>query len=110
VLQGSETPRIFTPPLRELTPETSLGFSLIQFAEEILLVHLFPWQRWLAIHALELRPDGRLRFRNVVLLVARQNGKSMFSQMLALTMPLWPVVRSLPPANTLVACTQLAHR
>lgn len=84
MLQGSETPRIFTPPLRELTPETSLGFSLIQFAEEILLVHLFPWQRWLAIHALELRPDGRLRFRNVVLLVARQNGKSMFSQVLAL--------------------------
>jgi hypothetical protein len=35
-----------------------------------------PWQRWLLIHAMELRPDGRFRFRTVVVLVARQNGKT----------------------------------
>ncbi|TDE40507.1 hypothetical protein E1295_31910 [Nonomuraea mesophila] len=35
-----------------------------------------PWQRWLLIHALELRPDGRFRFRTVIVLVARQNGKT----------------------------------
>ena len=35
-----------------------------------------PWQRWLLIHALEMRPDGRFRFRTVLILVARQNGKT----------------------------------
>lgn len=77
-------PRVYTPPLRELTPETSLGFSVIAFAEQVLELELLPWQRWLAVHMLELLPDGTLRFRNVVVLVARQNGKSTFSQVLAL--------------------------
>lgn len=83
-LWGSETPRIYTPPLRELTPETSLGFSAILFAETVLLLTLFPWQKWLLIHALELREDGCFRFRTVVILVARQNGKSTVSVVLAL--------------------------
>lgn len=83
-LLGSETPRVFTPPLRELTPETSLGYSVIQFADEVLDVELYAWQQWLLIHALELLEDGSFRFRNVVVLVARQNGKSTLSQVLAL--------------------------
>lgn len=45
---------------------------------------LLPWQRWLLIHALELLPDGTFRFRTVVVLVARQNGKSTLAQILAL--------------------------
>lgn len=82
-LLGNQVPRVFTPPLRELTPETSLGFALINFA--ILIgVPLLPWQQWLAIHMLELLPNGNFRFRTVVLLVARQNGKSTFAQVLAL--------------------------
>lgn len=81
---GSETPRIFTPPLRKLTPKTSLGFSVIEFAETVLEVELLPWQRWLLIHMLELLPDNSLRFRTVIVLVARQNGKSTLSQILAL--------------------------
>lgn len=81
---GSETPRVFTPPLRKLTPQTSMGFSAIEFATDFLGVTLFPWQRWLLIHALELHPDGGFRFRTVVVLVARQNGKSTLSQVLAL--------------------------
>lgn len=86
-LVGSEQPRIFTPPLRELTPETTYGYSVIQFAEEVLEVGLYPWQKWLLIHALERREaDGGLRFRNVVVLVARQNGKSMLSVVLSLWM------------------------
>ena len=54
--QGSETPRVWTPPLRDLTPETSLGFRCIAFAE-LLGVTLLPWQQWLCIHLLELLPD-----------------------------------------------------
>jgi phage terminase large subunit-like protein len=81
---GSETPRVFTPPLRPLTPETSKGFACIEFAEAILEVHLLPWQKWLLIHALELNENGTYRFRTVVLLVARQNGKSTLMQVLSL--------------------------
>lgn len=81
---GNEVPRVYTPPLRELTPETSLGFAVISFASEMLLIELLPWQKWLLIHMLELLPDNRLRFRTVVVLVARQNGKSTLSVVLAL--------------------------
>lgn len=81
---GAESPRLFTPPLRKLTPKTTWGFALIEFASEVLELELLPWQRWLAIHALEILPDGTFRFRTVVLLVARQNGKSTFLQVLAL--------------------------
>lgn len=91
---GSEVPRVFTPPLRELTPDTSLGFALIAFAD-LLGVKLLPWQRWLAVHMLELLPDGMLRFRTVVVLVARQNGKSTLSQVLALFFMAvygWPLI------------------
>jgi phage terminase large subunit-like protein len=84
VVLGSETPRIFTPPLRRLTPKTSAGFACIEFAEEVIGLPLLPWQRWLLIHALELLPDGTFRFRTVVLLVARQSGKSTVLQILAL--------------------------
>jgi len=59
-----------------LSPKTSLGFSCVDFAEEVLGFTLIPWQRWLLIHALELRADGRFRFRTVLVLVARQNGKT----------------------------------
>lgn len=95
--KGSTKPRIYTPPLRELTPQTSLGFAAVEFATEVCGIDLYPWQRWLLIHALELAPEltvetmntrGRLdplfRFRRVVVLVARQNGKSTLSQVLSL--------------------------
>lgn len=87
-LRGSTLPRIFTPPLVigrpgpcgcgcALTAATSLGFSAIQFAEDVLAVELMPWQRWLLIHALEVLADGRFRFRTVLVLAARQNGKTL---------------------------------
>ena len=81
---GREVPRVFTPPLRELTPETSLGFAMNDFAEHVLGVTFLPWQRWLSIHALELLPSGRLRFRTILVLVARQNGKSTWAKVLVL--------------------------
>lgn len=83
-LLGCEQPMIFTPPARELTPETTRGFECITFAEDVLGVTLLPWQKWLLIHALELNEDGTFRFRTVVLLVARQNGKSTVMQVLTL--------------------------
>ena len=43
-----------------------------------------PWQRWLFVHGLELRPNGRFRFRTVLVLVARQNGKTTAVMVLAL--------------------------
>lgn len=83
-LKGRQEPRIFTPPLRELTPETTLGFKCVAFCEQVLEIKLVPWQEWAVKHILELTPDGQLRFRTVILLVARQNGKSMLSLILAL--------------------------
>ena len=81
---GRAEPRIVTPPLRPLTPETSLGFEVIDFARDVLFIDLYPWQKALLIRALELLEDGSLRFRTVVVLVARQNGKSLVSKILAL--------------------------
>lgn len=83
-LFGSAEPRISTPPLRELTPETSLGFDVIDFAYEVLGVILHPWQRAALIRMLELLEDGTLRFETVVILVARQNGKSTLAQVLTI--------------------------
>ena len=54
---GKEQPRIFTPPLRELTPDTTIGFEVIEFSEIVLGMNLLPWQKWLLIHALEIVND-----------------------------------------------------
>ncbi len=83
-LFGLEAPRIFTKPLRPLTPETSNGFACIDFAERVLRVQLYPWQRWLLIHALELLEGGGYRFETVLVLVSRQNGKTLVMTLLAL--------------------------
>lgn len=88
MIRGCEEPRIYTPPLRELTRETTMGFEVIDFAESVLNIKLHPWQKWLFIHALEVidKPDGSwvLRFRTVVVLVGRQNGKTTMGAILSL--------------------------
>src|SRR3954468_12635397 len=83
VVRGSPTPRIWTPPLRELSRETSFGYDLIDFAAAIGWP-LDPCQAWLPIHMGELLPDGRPRFRMVLAIVSRQNGKTLFSRILTL--------------------------
>ncbi|MGH3424656.1 MAG: terminase large subunit domain-containing protein, partial [Nocardioidaceae bacterium] len=45
---------------------------------------LLDWQRWLAIHALELDRSGGYRFRVVLALCGRQNGKSSLLRTLTL--------------------------
>ena len=82
-LFGKREPRLSTPSLRPLTPQTSRGFLFAEFCRE-LGRPLLPWQEELAIRALELNSDGSYRFRTVIVQVARQNGKSEFSKLLAL--------------------------
>lgn len=82
-LMGRTEPRLFTPPLRPLNRKTSLGFEVIDFARAI-GEELLPWQEWALIHALELNKDGTFRFRTVLILVARQNGKSKLARVLTL--------------------------
>jgi LAGLIDADG-like domain len=75
-IYGRTQPRLWTPPLRPLSKRTSNGYAAAEFAEAIGEPFL-PWQRWLAIHAMELLPDLSYRFRVVLVLVARQNGKAL---------------------------------
>lgn len=93
---GSTVPRLWTKPLRELTPETSLGFEAIE-AAKIVGRNLHPWQEWFLIHSLELALGSTssdkfpvLRFKTILLLVARQNGKSfIMSTRLLWRMLMW---------------------
>ena len=89
---GSTVPRIWTPPLRELTPETSFGFDLIDFGRDVVGIELDPWEQWAAIHLGELLDDGRPRFRIVLILVARQNGKTTLAKVLVLYWMFWQAV------------------
>lgn len=97
-LRGNTLPRLYTKPLVTgrpgpcgcgcaLTPETTLGFSLLAFIA-MLGIELIPWQRWLAIHAFELHADGpgrdgkpRFRYRTLLILIARQNGKTTWVEL-----------------------------
>ena len=86
-MMGKTEPRIYTPPLRELTPETSIGFAACEYARTILKKNLYPWQEWALIHLLEITGDlgteWRFRFRTSVLLVSRQCGKTVLSEVIA---------------------------
>lgn len=83
-LVGTTLPRLSTEPLRPLTRETSKGYALADFAELVLGRPFLPWQRELSIRALELLPDGSYRYRTVLVIVGRQNGKSEWLKTLAL--------------------------
>src|SRR5215472_14002799 len=83
-LLGRTQPRLWTPPLRPLTARTSRGYEAAAFAEKVIGEPFLPWQRWLAVHALELNPDGSYRFRVILVLCARQNGKSTFKRTISL--------------------------
>lgn len=83
VVKGSQEPRISTPPLRELTPETSYGFAVIEFARDVLEEPLLEWQANLVIRIGELLSDGKPRFKKILILIARQNGKTHLVKVLA---------------------------
>ena len=73
--------------MRELTEDTSLGFLCVEYAEVILGENLYPWQKWALIHALEISGDLQsswmFRFRTVLFMIARQNGKTKLSYIIA---------------------------
>lgn len=86
-LKGKTVPRIWTRPLRRLTPTTSLGFACIEYAKTVLHKTLYPWQEWALIHALEivgsLKKTWRFRFRTIIFMISRQNGKTVLSEVIA---------------------------
>lgn len=90
-----QLPAIYTPPLSDEFPTD--GDKLIEFAniawqspESPDGIHLDEWQKWLLRAILERYPDdhpsfpGRLRYRQVVISVGRQNGKSLLAAILGL--------------------------
>jgi len=103
-LLGHVEARLFTPPLRELTRETSYGFAVIDFAANVLGAPLDPWEAWAVIHAGELLQDGRPRFRIMLILVARQNGKTHLFKVLAL---FWAFIEQWP--LTVLTSTNLEY-
>lgn len=86
-MMGYTEPRIWTPPLRKLTEKTTLGFMCIEYAETVLRKTLYPWQKWALIHMLEivgsLKGEWRFRFRTILIMVSRQNGKTVLSEVIA---------------------------
>jgi Phage Terminase len=82
-LLGTEQARLFPPPLHQLSRRTSYGYDVIDFAEAI-GQPLLPWQQWAVKHALEVNRDGTYRFRIILIMVARQSGKSHLMRMITL--------------------------
>lgn len=70
-----------------------MGFRQIRFARDVLRHPLDPWQETVAVRAGELLEDGSLRFRIVILLVARQQGKT---ELLAVLPAYWMAVEGSP--------------
>ena len=79
-MMGVTEARISTPPLRELTEDSSLGYACIEYAQTMLGKNLYPWQKWALIHGLEivgdLDHDWKFRFRTVLYLISRQTAFS----------------------------------
>lgn len=87
-LKGITEPRIFTKPkAKKLTPKNSLGFMAIEYAKNIMKIDLYPWQEWALIHIFEIEGDlqkkWQFRYRTVVIMVSRQNGKTILSKVIA---------------------------
>lgn len=86
-MMGKTVPRIYTPELRPLTEDTSLGFACIEYGETVLHETLYPWQKWALIHMLEivgtLGGAWHFRYRTILILISRQNGKTKLSKVIA---------------------------
>jgi hypothetical protein len=77
--RGVTEPRIWTK-----SPDLpSLGVDFIEFCESIGFT-LLPWQQFLAHEICKVREDGNWYFKEVAVIIARQNGKSTFMQLMIL--------------------------
>lgn len=90
-------PTVFTPSLTGTEDFTTDGDRLIEVVEKYWRApetagkfHLDDWQKWLLRHVLEIYPEdwpeeqlrGRLRYRQAVISMGRQNGKSVLGGIL----------------------------
>ena len=83
-VRGRVEPTTVTLPLRDdlwTNPDASWGYDFIDFCAEIGWP-LREWQRRLAIRLGELFPNGSPRYRKAIILIARQNGKTLFTRLL----------------------------
>jgi len=77
--RGVIEPRIWTK-----SPDLpSLGIDFIEFCESIGFT-LLPWQQFLAHEICKIREDDKWYFKEVGVIIARQNGKSTFMQLMIL--------------------------
>jgi phage terminase large subunit-like protein len=79
-LGGVQTPRIHS----KLNDLPSKGQELIDFAAEI-GIELMDWQKFVAIHAHKVKPDGRWHHDLIGAVLSRQNGKSTLMMLRILT-------------------------
>jgi hypothetical protein len=78
-LQGVLEPRIWTK-----SPDLpSYGIDFIEFCESIGF-ELLPWQKWLAHEICKVDENDRWHFKEVGIIISRQNGKSTFMQLMIL--------------------------
>lgn len=96
---GETEPQVSTPPLRAdlfTNTEASYGHAVVWFASEIVGTPLDPWEEHAVIRAGEYQADGITpRFRKVLVIVARQNGKTYLVRILTLFwlfVEQWPMV------------------
>ena len=87
MIKGVTQARLFTEPLRKLSPNTSLGYAMIDYAKTMLGKTLYPWQEWCLIHAFEIEgsfsKEWKFRFKTILIEVSRQNGKTVLSEVIA---------------------------
>ena len=89
-----QLPTTWTPPLSDDFPSDGEKLAeLVKAAwrspENPQGLTLDPWQEWLLTHILERYPDGHelageLRYRQVVVSMGRQNGKSLLASILGI--------------------------
>ena len=80
-LVGCETPRLYSTA--HLHAAGTRGDDFIQWCRDVLNIELFPWQQWLARAALATDENGDYIYRRVLVVVARQNGKTVLAAALA---------------------------
>lgn len=78
-LQGVVEPRIWTP-----SPDLpSYGIDFMEFCESI-GYELLPWQKWLSHEICKVDENDKWHFKEVGVIISRQNGKSTFMQLMIL--------------------------